>query len=157
MRSTSEIQQRRQLLVDLIGQGLGTSQQALVEALAGHGIDVTQATLSRDLKELGAVKGPRGYAVDGAAALDPLAEAVATWLTSATAARNLVVLRTPPGGASPLAVALDRASRGDILGTIAGDDTIMVVAPTDATAKALAAEFTGNASRSAATTPGGGA
>ena len=141
MQNIPDIHQRRTLLVDLIGQGLGSSQQALVDALAGQGIAVTQATLSRDLKELSAVKGPHGYAVDRIA-LDPLAEALRSWMDSALAARNLVVLRTPPGGASPLAVALDNSEREDILGTIAGDDTIMVVTPSDSTAKALALEFT---------------
>lgn len=131
---------RRALVVELIAQGHGDSQQALVEALAERGVRVTQATLSRDLKELGAVKGPDGYRVPAATAT-PLVEALGRWLVSATAAQNLAVLRTPPGGASPLAVRLDEASRGDVVGTIAGDDTILVVTPTADVARALVADF----------------
>ncbi|MEM9378968.1 MAG: hypothetical protein AAGB93_03385 [Planctomycetota bacterium] len=132
--------ERRALVVELIAEGHGSSQQALVEALAGRGVAVTQATLSRDLRELGAVKGPGGYAVPSASA-SPLGEALGRWLTTAVPAQNLVVLRTPPGGASPLAVVLDAAKREDVVGTIAGDDTILVVTASGRAAKALAADF----------------
>ncbi|MFT5050161.1 MAG: transcriptional regulator of arginine metabolism [Chlamydiales bacterium] len=131
---------RRKLLVELIGEGRGSSQQALVGALSEHGVEVTQATLSRDLRELGAVKGTAGYVVPEATT-SPLAEAIGRWLVSATPARNLTVLRTPPGGASPLAVTLDAAGRADIIGTVAGDDTILVISPSDKAADSLAAEL----------------
>lgn len=132
--------ERRALVVELIHEGLGRSQHELVEALAERGVSVTQATLSRDLRELGAVKGPDGYHVDGHAA-DPLAQALGQWLLSATPAQNLVVLRTPPGGASPLSVVLDAAAHPQVVGTIAGDDTILVVAPSSGAAAKLARNF----------------
>jgi len=139
MQTTSP-QERRELLLDLIGRGHGTSQHSLVEALAGHGVEVTQATLSRDLKGLGAVKGAGGYQVPGQA-VDPLGKAIGEWLVSATPAQNMVVLRTPPGGASPLAVVLDREAPPEVLGTIAGDDTIFVVTSDQSAAQGLAHKF----------------
>ncbi len=139
MQATSP-QERRELLLDLIGRGHGTSQQSLVDALAERGVEVTQATLSRDLKGLGAVKGPGGYQVLGQAG-DPLGKALAEWLVSARPAQNMVVLRTPPGGASPLAVVLDREAPAEVLGTIAGDDTIFVVTPDVGSAETLAGKF----------------
>lgn len=136
MQATSP-QERRELLLDLIGRGHGASQHSLVDALAEQGVEVTQATLSRDLKGLGAVKGPGGYSVPGQA-VDPLGKAMGEWLVSATPAQNMVVLRTPPGGASPLAVVLDREAPAEVLGTIAGDDTIFVVTLDQGAAQGLA-------------------
>ncbi len=121
------------------------SQAELVRLLADAGLQVTQATLSRDLEELGAVKlrpadgGLPVYVVpeDGspltarAAQDDPphrLTRMLGELLVSAEASANLVVLRTPPGASNFLASALDRAGLPDVLGTIAGDDTIVVVA-----------------------------
>ncbi len=145
MQAESQIQKRRSLIVQLIGDGRGTNQQSLVEALAGHGVTVTQATLSRDLRDLGAQKGPQGYTVPGATQ-SPLAKALDLWLSRAVAAQNLVVLRTPPGGASPLAVELDASAHPKIIGTIAGDDTIMVITANAKAASALATEFGAHAS-----------
>lgn len=144
MQTASQIEQRRAHLVDLIAAGEGTSQQSLVDALGALGISVTQATLSRDLRELGAQKGPGGYTIPGGTQ-SPLARALATWLTQATAAQNQVVLRTPPGGASPLAVELDRSEHPSIVGTIAGDDTILIITPSSKLASALVQEFSGHA------------
>jgi transcriptional regulator of arginine metabolism len=121
------------------------SQAELASALEASGFSVTQATLSRDLDELGAVKlrspdgGLPSYVVpeDGSpltartADDDPptrLARLLGELLVSAEASANLVVLRTPPGASNFLASALDRARLPDVLGTIAGDDTILVVA-----------------------------
>jgi len=131
---------RRALVVQLISEGHGSSQQTLVDGLAAQGVEITQATLSRDLRELGAVKGAVGYVVPAASA-SPLADALGRWLVSARAAQNLVVLRTPPGGASPLAVALDASGRADMLGTIAGDDTILIICSTNRAARDLVADF----------------
>ena len=120
------------------------SQVELAAALAAQGFRVTQATLSRDLDELGAVKlrtpdgGPPAYVVpaDGsplaarAADADPptrLARLLAELMISAEASANIVVLRTPPGASNFLASAVDRAALPEVLGTIAGDDTILVV------------------------------
>ena len=138
--SISTAAERRALVVELIGDGHGSSQQSLVDALAARGVEITQATLSRDLRELGAVKGAAGYVVPAASA-SPLVDALGRWLVSARAAQNLVVLRTPPGGASPLAVALDASGRTDMLGTIAGDDTILVICPAARAARELVADF----------------
>lgn len=120
------------------------SQAELAKALEADGVHVTQATLSRDLDELGAVKlrTPDGglpiYVVpeDGApltsrgrddAPPQRLARLVGELLISADASANLVVLRTPPGAAHFLASALDRAGMPEVLGTLAGDDTILVI------------------------------
>ncbi|MFL6240662.1 MAG: arginine repressor [Actinomycetes bacterium] len=115
------------------------SQGELARLLAGVGVTVTQATLSRDLEELGAVKvrtdgGGLAYAVpddnepaagDGIAAR--LARLCEELLISADASANLAVIKTPPGGAQLLASALDRAAWPAVLGTVAGDDTVLVI------------------------------
>lgn len=148
MQTATQIQKRRAHLVDLIAAGQGTSQQSLVDALGALGISVTQATLSRDLRDLGAQKGPGGYTIPGGSE-SPLVKALRTWLTSAVAAQNQVVLRTPPGGASPLAVELDASEHASIVGTIAGDDTILIITPSSKTAIALVQEFSGYVSSGA--------
>ncbi|GAA2393053.1 arginine repressor [Dactylosporangium salmoneum] len=113
------------------------SQTELAELLAGDGFQVTQATLSRDLEELRAVKVRGAYLIpeDGERALRPAEEAptrlirlLRELLTGVDWSGNLVVLRTPPGAAQFLASAIDRTGLPDIVGTIAGDDTILVVA-----------------------------
>jgi transcriptional regulator of arginine metabolism len=118
------------------------SQTELADLLSADGVQVTQATLSRDLEELGAVKvrgsdGPAAYLIpeDGNPVLRPAEQAPARLvrllrelLTGADASGNLVVLRTPPGAAQFLASALDRSGLPEVVGTIAGDDTILVVA-----------------------------
>jgi transcriptional regulator of arginine metabolism len=134
------------------------SQGELAKRLGEAGMHVTQGTLSRDLDELGAVKlrTPDGglpvYVVpeDGSpltargtvdAAPARLTRLIGELLTSAEASANLVVLRTPPGGAHFLASALDRAGLPEVLGTIAGDDTILVVAQEPTGGQALARRF----------------
>ncbi len=121
------------------------SQTELGEVLAAEGTPVTQATLSRDLLEIGAlrVRGSNGhlvYAVPGdggdrtphvgefASFENRLARICSEALVSAEASANLIVLRTPPGAAQYLASAIDRVGAADILGTIAGDDTILLIA-----------------------------
>jgi transcriptional regulator of arginine metabolism len=125
---------RQQRIVDLVRSTPVRSQNELARLLAESGVAVTQATLSRDLEELGAtkVRRPDGlvYAVDpdGAAVdQDRLARILADLLVSADPSANLVVLRTPPGGAHFLASAVDRAGLADVIGTVAGDDTVLVV------------------------------
>jgi transcriptional regulator of arginine metabolism len=130
------------------------SQAELGRLLAGEGVEVTQATLSRDLEEIGAVKVRRAgagtvYAVPDeppGPVLRALADSsdarisrlAAELLVSVEASANLVVLRTPPGGAHLLASAIDRAELDDVIGTIAGDDTVLVVARDPAGGTALA-------------------
>ncbi|WP_109473627.1 arginine repressor [Ornithinimicrobium cavernae] len=133
---------RHQRIVDVLDRHSIASQSDLLEFLARDGISVTQATLSRDLLELGAVKVRQGrgqvYAVPaqgGDQALRPasaedgtrLARLCEELLVSARATGNQVVLRTPPGAAQYLASAIDRSDNPDVLGTIAGDDTILVI------------------------------
>lgn len=132
---------RHAKIVELVTHRAVRSQSDLAALLAAEGIDVAQATLSRDLDELGAVKlrgvggvpvyvipedGSPVRAVAGGAAR--LGRQLADLLVSVDASANLAVLRTPPGAAQFLASALDRAALHDIVGTIAGDDTILVVA-----------------------------
>jgi transcriptional regulator of arginine metabolism len=135
---------RQRRIVELLGRHEVRSQGELLGMLAEDGIEVTQATLSRDLVELGAVKVRSGralvYAVPGeggdrtarpaqqAAAVDArLRRGCEELLVTAEPSHNLVVLRTPPGAANFLASAIDHATLPDVLGTIAGDDTIMVI------------------------------
>ncbi|MDG4830503.1 arginine repressor [Solwaraspora sp. WMMD1047] len=133
---------RHARIVELIRDKAVRSQTELAELLAGDGVQVTQATLSRDLEELGAVKvrggdGPAVYLIpeDGKRPLRDAEQAPARLqrllhelLTGVDASGNIAVLRTPPGAAHYLASALDRAGLPDVVGTIAGDDTILVVA-----------------------------
>jgi transcriptional regulator of arginine metabolism len=132
-------------IVELVGRQAVRSQSELAALLAGEGIGVTQATLSRDLEELGAVKvrspdgGAPAYVIpeDGApfpvrvASRDTsppkLSRMLSELMVSAEPSGNLVVLRTPPGAAHFLASSLDRAALAEVIGTIAGDDTVLVV------------------------------
>jgi transcriptional regulator of arginine metabolism len=125
--------ERRQAIVALVHARPVRSQAELAGLLAERGHEVNQATLSRDLRDLGLRKGPGGYELpaelrQGEAdhALG-LAHAVREWLLRVASAHNQLVLRTPPGGAQPLALALDRQPPAGVLGTIAGDDTVLVI------------------------------
>jgi transcriptional regulator of arginine metabolism len=146
---------RHARISDLIRANLVTSQAELVEHLRADGMTVTQATLSRDLEELQAVKVRGAYVIppENDRPLRPAEEAPARLirllrelLTGADASGNLVVLRTPPGAAQFLASAIDRAGLPDVLGTIAGDDTILLVAREGVSGADLAARFTAWAS-----------
>ena len=132
------------------------SQAELVRLLAEEGLAVTQATLSRDLEELGAVKvrgpegGPAAYVVPAEgrgplrAAQGPPARLIRVLeelLTGADSSGNLAVLRTPPGAAQYLASALDRSGLSEVVGTIAGDDTILAVARDPGGGAALAEQL----------------
>jgi transcriptional regulator of arginine metabolism len=133
---------RQARIAELIDAAPVTSQTQLAALLAESGIEVTQATLSRDLEELGAVKlrgsdgAPASYVLPPEnAPLRParspapprLARLLGDLLTAAEGSANLAVLRTPPGAAQFLASALDKVALPDVLGTIAGDDTVLVV------------------------------
>ena len=136
---------RRARIAELIATRPVRSQGELLELLAAEGVEVTQATLSRDLVELGAVKvrheGGLVYAVPGEGGdRTPRAGIDAEWLdarlqrlceeplVTAEASANLVVLRTPPGAAQFLASAIDHTVLPSVLGTVAGDDTVLLVA-----------------------------
>ena len=132
---------RHARIVELISAGPVTSQTQLARLLAESGVDVTQATLSRDLEELGAIKlrgsdgAPASYVLPpenaplrpAQAAPARLTRLLADLLTSAEGSANLAVLRTPPGAAQFLASAMDKVGLPDVMGTIAGDDTLLVV------------------------------
>jgi transcriptional regulator of arginine metabolism len=149
---------RQQRIVELLGRQPVRSQTELAELLADAGLVVGQATLSRDLVELGAVKvrdgsGQLVYAVPGeggdrtprageAAAFEArLARVAAELLVTAEASANLVILRTPPGAAQYLASAIDHAGLEAVLGTIAGDDTVLVVSRDPTGGDALVQRF----------------
>jgi transcriptional regulator of arginine metabolism len=123
--------ERRTAILGLLSRQPIRSQAELQVRLRRVGHRVNQATLSRDLRDLGVRKGPHGYELPaGERAQGPhgeLQHAVAEWLTSVAAALNQLVLKTPPGGAAPLALALDRADLDEVVGTLAGDDTVLVV------------------------------
>jgi len=144
---------RQARIAALLGSAQVHSQAELADLLAAEGIEVTQATLSRDLEELGAVKlrggkdGAGGYVIpeDGSpvravgGGTDRLARLLAELLVGTDASGNIAVLRTPPGAADYLASALDRAALPSVAGTIAGDDTIFVLAREPMTGAELAA------------------
>jgi len=111
-----------------------TNQEDLRRRLAQQRLRVTQATLSRDLQELKLVKTPDGYKPAGilpeeTAPLPPLARALSEFLLDIRPAENLLVLKTPPSGAQPLAAAADAAKFPEVAGTIAGDDTVLIITP----------------------------
>jgi transcriptional regulator of arginine metabolism len=149
---------RQRRIVEILGRTAVKSQSELLDLLAADGIEITQATLSRDLVELGAVKVRSGrqlvYAVpgeggdrtarpalDGAEVSARLRRLCEELLVSAEPSHNLVVLRTPPGAANFLASAIDHVDEQDILGTIAGDDTLLVIGRDPAGGDALAQRF----------------
>lgn len=111
------------------------SQEDLRRRLAQFQMRVNQATLSRDLHELKLVKTAQGYRQLSAAGEEPsapsLAQVLREFLTDLRPAQNLLVLKTPPGGAQPIAFALDREAWKEIAGTIAGDDTILLILPSN--------------------------
>jgi transcriptional regulator of arginine metabolism len=130
--------QRQHRIAKLLAEHAVTSQGQLVELLADAGIAATQATVSRDLEDLGAIKvrvpgGETVYAIpelshSQLAPEDHVRRVLSEWVVDVVSSGDLVVLRTPPGSAHVVASALDRAGIADIIGTVAGDDTLLVVA-----------------------------
>jgi transcriptional regulator of arginine metabolism len=105
-----------------------STQEELARALSELGIQTTQVTLSRDMRELALVKTPEGYRQLPAETGGPtLADVAEEYLQDIRVAQNLVVLRTSPGNANALAIVLDREEMEDVVGTVAGDDTILVI------------------------------
>lgn len=116
------------------------TQEDLAQALKAVGIATTQVTLSRDIRELGLVKTAEGYremAAEESEAGPQFAMLVQEFLQDVRLAQNLVVLKTAPGHANSVAVALDDEEWPEVVGTIAGDDTILVIAGDNATAEAV--------------------
>ena len=137
--------QRQAAILAAIGRASIRTQEDLAEALRNRGVEASQVTLSRDLRELGVFKAADGYrqAGPGPAPEDAhaLASVVRQFLTEAIPAQNLVVLKTRPGGAAALALAIDRAHWPEIIGTVAGDDTILAVAPSHRAAAMIASRL----------------
>jgi transcriptional regulator of arginine metabolism len=127
-----------QILKLIRGKRIPTQDDLARELKESYGIETTQVTLSRDVRELGLLKTPEGYRqVEAAPAGPDLAAIAAELLQDVRAAQNLIVLKTSPGNANALAVALDKEDWPEIVGTIAGDDTILVVAPDSSAAEKL--------------------
>jgi len=151
---------RQQLIVDLLSRHAVRSQGDLVDLLEAQGVNATPSTVSRDLVELDAVRVRHDgtglvYAVPSeggdrtprpptgsSASQSRLAKIVRELLVTAEASANLVVLRTPPGAAQYLASAIDHSAPHDVLGTIAGDDTVLMICRDPAGGEAVVARFT---------------
>jgi transcriptional regulator of arginine metabolism len=141
--------QRQAAIVDLVRREQIASQETLRQRLLERGFDVTQATLSRDIKQIGLVKrAAGGYQAPGGELRQVPATAEATlrrtareFLRSFEVVQNLIVLRTDPGRAQNLAVDIDRAGLPEIAGTIGGDDTILVVTRDADHARVVAGRF----------------
>ena len=141
--------QRQHRISRMLANQAVTSQEQLVGLLADDGIESTQATVSRDLDDLGAVKvrvpgGESVYAIpehpaDRVVPMDQLRRGMGEWVVEVESSGNLVVLRTPPGSAHVVASALDRTGIEGSIGTVAGDDTLMVVAAEGTAGSDLAA------------------
>ena len=144
---------RQGFILDLIDREPLHSQEALRRRLRQGGFDTTQATISRDIKELGLVKraGDGAYQRSGieapgsATALSALERAAEEYLRRTDRVKELVVVRTGIGQAQPLALAIDRAKLPQVVGTIAGDDTILVIARSERSASALLRRLEGYA------------
>ncbi len=143
--------QRQQALIRIIENAEVSSQTQLQKLLAKEGIKATQVTVSRDLEEVGAIKvrsssGDTVYAIASfeparRATNDQLRRVMSEWVAEVSHSGQMVVLRTPPGCAHVVASALDRAAPNGLLGTVAGDDTIICVATEGVGGKKLATEL----------------
>jgi transcriptional regulator of arginine metabolism len=132
-----------QILKVIRNKRILTQEDLARELKESSGLDTTQVTLSRDVRELGLLKTPDGYAQVTAASGPDLAAVAGELLQDVRAAQNLIVLRTSPGNANALAVALDKENWPEIVGTIAGDDTVLIVAPDSVTADKLRKKLLG--------------
>ena len=143
--------QRQQHIADLLAAEAITSQDQIVDHLAESDITATQATVSRDLEDLGAIKvrlpgGASAYAIpdhphEQVVPVGHLRRVFAEWVVGADSSANIVILRTLPGSAHVVASAIDRSGLEEVLGTVAGDDTLMVVAAEGHTGEAVADLF----------------
>ena len=142
--------QRQYRIAQILRQESVSSQDHLVELLTAQGVAVAQATVSRDLDDLGAVKVPTGggsvYAIpelpsEQVAPDDHLKRVLGEWVVAVGCSQNLVVLNTPPGSAHVVGSAIDRSAVNGVLGTVAGDDTVLVVATEDVGGYQLAEFF----------------
>jgi transcriptional regulator of arginine metabolism len=142
----AEKPRRHQLILDTIQRTRVNSQEQLGTLLGSAGVHVTQATLSRDLREMGVVKGPLGYMLPTdvqtqANGSRELGRALKEFLVKGELGGNLAVLHTGPGRAQLLALEIDRHRPRGVLGTVAGDDTIFVAVRTPHDAARVLKEF----------------
>jgi transcriptional regulator of arginine metabolism len=136
---------RQKTILEVLERSSVSSQEDLQRALSKRGLKVGQATLSREIHELGLVKTGSGYVLPGEAlsepALPPVSRLVREFVLEVKAAQNLLVIKTTVGSAQPVAAALDGQDWEEAIGTIAGDDTILMVCSDNRGAKALAARI----------------
>jgi transcriptional regulator of arginine metabolism len=140
---------RQSVIVEIVGREEITSQEQLRTRLKTRGYDVTQATLSRDIRDVGLVKrlSDGAYQLQGAEPAVPLSagvalqRALAEYASGVDCVQQLIVVRTGAGMAQPLALAIDRAKLDEVVGTLAGDDTILVISRDARQAKALARQM----------------
>jgi transcriptional regulator of arginine metabolism len=132
---------RQQAIVELAHEGPLPNQQELCKVLARRGFQVTQATLSRDLNELRLVKTPEGYILrNGDAPAEPIpavSRLVNEFVREIRRAQNLLVIKTISGSAQPVAMAIDAEAWDEVVGTVAGDDTLLIITSNNRTAKTL--------------------
>jgi transcriptional regulator of arginine metabolism len=134
---------RHKAILDLLDDGPVESQEALQQILERKGFEVGQATLSRDIHELKLVKGPEGYrqAVENAASegsLPSVMQLARQFVLEVRQAQNMLVVKTTVGSAQPVAAALDASHWPEVVGTLAGDDTVLVIATDKQKAQSLA-------------------
>ena len=139
---------RQKMILELLHKGPIESQEELQGVLAKRGFDVGQATLSRDIRELGLVKTYDGYvAGNGAGAAEPVLPSVSRlvreFVLEVRLAQNLLVLKTSVGSAQPVAAAMDAEDWPEVVGTLGGDDTILVISQDNKTAQQLARRIEG--------------
>jgi transcriptional regulator of arginine metabolism len=138
---------RQQAILELAHSGPLPNQQELCKVLGRRGFQVTQATLSRDINELRLVKTPEGYILpNGDAPAEPMpavSRVVREFVREIRRAQNLLVIKTIPGSAQPVAVAIDAEGWEDVVGTVAGDDTILIISGNNKKARQLQTRLEG--------------
>jgi transcriptional regulator of arginine metabolism len=137
---------RQRAILDALKQGTFASQEDLQRVMRRRGFRVGQATLSRDIRDLNLSKTHNGYSLPQgesgvAVALPPVSRLVREFVLEARIAQNLLVVKTIVGSAQPVAAALDEADWPEVVGTIAGDDTILIVCPDKEAARKLAGQI----------------
>ena len=137
---------RQRAILELLKHAPVASQEDLQKALRKRGINVGQATLSRDIRELHLSKTASGYSLfhgDGSSglALPPVSRLVREFALEVRSAQNLLIIKTSIGSAQPVAAALDEENWPEAIGTVAGDDTILIVCPDNKDANRLAARI----------------
>jgi transcriptional regulator of arginine metabolism len=138
---------RQQTILELAHEGPLPNQQELCKVLARRGFQVTQATLSRDINELRLVKTPEGYVLpNGDAPAEPMpavSRVLREFVREIRRAQNLLVIKTIPGSAQPVAVAIDAEGWDEVVGTVAGDDTILIISGNNKKARQLQTRLEG--------------